>query len=88
MHYKCVHPDWCPDVVRGLDYTVLQAAYVMADVKVATRMSNLAMDIVCRLIATYFLPKDNLFPHSFKVVQGLLQTEEASAYEEHICSNP
>lgn len=69
----------------GSEISIGQAAYSMADLKFRNKMSNGAVNEVCRMMSDVLLPEPNMFPSSIHLVRGILQCAEAAIYEHHLC---
>ena len=71
-------------VYEGATMNVLAAVYMIASLKRTCRFHKAGMKDVCRLINA-LLPPGNLFPPSWKLVEGILASESVHRYEEMAC---
>lgn len=71
----------------GSRLSVIGACYVLANEKIAGRVSDKTVDRMCRYMADVALPEGNLHPPSLYLLKKCLRVEEAHKFEQHVCIN-
>ena len=65
--------------------SVLQMCFWLGRLKHEYRISDIAIDMICRLIHFLILPAGNLFPPSFHLVKAVLGVPEGITSTRHVC---
>lgn len=81
-YIDCMHEP----VYDGADMTMLQMCFLFCDIKVSDKVNNEAFNKTCRALHDCCLPKPNIFPPSWHLVRGLMQSAQASEFEGHMCN--
>lgn len=55
--------------------------------KTAFRVTDVAIDLWCRLVHYLLLPQDNIFPPSFHLMKAVLQVPAARSVTRHVCTS-
>jgi hypothetical protein len=73
----------CP----GAPHNVMEVAYQLFVNKIESNQKDNEFNRYCKLHSQYALPEGNFYPPSLHVCKVILDIEEVSKYERHVCVN-